>query len=194
MTRTEVKIAGYGGQGVITMGKMIAAAAILHQKGTTATQTEAYGAQSRGGSCWSAVVISDEEMIDYPQVVIPVDILIVLSEEAAKNFKNDVKPDSIAIFDPFTVKAKKFKVKAKTYEVPANQIATEELKMPVIQNTVMFGAFVGITESITEEAGRSCVQNFVPEKFLDINLRAYERGLEIGKKLKAASAQPESSP
>jgi len=183
MTRTEIKIAGYGGQGVITLGKMIAAAAILHQEGTTATQTEAYGAQSRGGSCWSAVVISDED-IDYPEAIIPVDILIVLSEEAAKNFKNDVKPDGIAIFDPFTVKAKKFKVKAKTYEVPANQIATEELKMPVTQNAVMFGAFVGITESITEEAGRTCVQDFVPEKFIEINLRAYDRGLEIGKKLK----------
>ena len=188
MTRTEIKIAGYGGQGVITLGKMIAATAILHQQGTTATQTEAYGAQSRGGSCWSAVVISDEEMIDYPQAMIPVDILIVLSEEAARNFKNEVKPDGIAIFDPLTVTAKKFKVKAKTYEVPANQIAMEELKMPVTQNTVMFGAFVGITESVTEEAGRSCVQDFVPEKFVDINLRAYERGLEIGKKLKDASS------
>ena len=194
MTRTEVKIAGYGGQGVITMGKMIAAAAILHQKGTTATQTEAYGAQSRGGSCWSAIVISDEDTIDYPQVTIPVDILIVLSEEAAKNFKGDVKPDGFAIFDPFTVNAKKFKPRARTYEVPANQIATEELKMPVIQNAVMFGAFVGITESITEEAGRNCVRSFVPEKFVDINLRAYERGLEIGKKLKADSAQPKASP
>jgi 2-oxoglutarate ferredoxin oxidoreductase subunit gamma len=133
-------------------------------------------------------------MIDYPQAIIPVDILIVLSEEAAKNFKNDVKPSGIAIFDPFTVKAKKFKPKAKAYEVPANQIATEELKMPVTQNAVMFGAFVGITESITEEAGRSCVQDFVPEKFIDINLRAYDRGLEIGKKLKEEAAQPASSP
>ncbi len=184
MTRKEIKIAGYGGQGVITLSKMIASAAILYQKGTTATQSEAYGAQARGGACWAEVIISDEGMIDYPRALIPVDVLMVLSEEAAKSYKSDVKPDGIAIFDPLTVKEKKFKVKARRFAVPANQIATEELKMPVTQNAIMFGAFVGITDLITEEAGRECVKSFVPSKFIDVNIQAYERGLEIGKKLK----------
>ncbi|MHA1325432.1 MAG: 2-oxoacid:acceptor oxidoreductase family protein, partial [Candidatus Helarchaeota archaeon] len=124
MTRTEIKIAGYGGQGVITLSKMIAAAAILHQEGITATQTEAYGAQARGGACWAEVVLSDEDMIDYPRAIVPVDVLIVLSEEAAKNYKSDVKKGGVAIFDPFTVREKKFRVKAKKFAVPANQIAT----------------------------------------------------------------------
>ncbi|MHA1649098.1 MAG: 2-oxoacid:acceptor oxidoreductase family protein [Candidatus Helarchaeota archaeon] len=184
MTRTEIKIAGYGGQGVITLSKMIAAAAILHQEGITATQTEAYGAQARGGACWAEVVISDEEMIDYPRAIVPVDVLMVFSEEAARNYKGEVKKDGIAIFDPLTVRPRKFKVKAKRYAVPANQIATEELKMPVTQNAIMFGAFIGITGLIDEESGRQCVRDFVPSKFIDINLKAYERGLEIGKKLK----------
>jgi 2-oxoglutarate ferredoxin oxidoreductase subunit gamma len=189
MGRTEIKIAGYGGQGVITLSKMIAAAAILHQDGITATQTEAYGAQARGGACWAEVVISDEEMIDYPRAIVPVDILMVFSEEAARNYKGEIKKTGIAIFDPLTVRPRKFKVKATRYEVSANQIATEELKMPVTQNSIMFGAFVGITELITEESGRTCVKNFVPSKFIDINLQAFERGLEIGKKLKEEPAE-----
>ncbi len=184
MTRYEIKIAGYGGQGVITLSKMIAAAAILHQDGTTATQTEAYGAQARGGACWAEVVLSDEDMIDYPRAIVPVDVLMVFSEEAARNYKNDVKKEGIAIFDPLTVREKKFKVKANRYAVPANQIATEELKMPVTQNAIMFGAFVGLTGLITEDSGAKCVKSFVPSKFIDINIQAYERGLEIGKKLK----------
>ncbi|NVM27216.1 MAG: 2-oxoacid:acceptor oxidoreductase family protein [Candidatus Helarchaeota archaeon] len=185
MTRTEIKIAGYGGQGVITLSKMIAAAAILHQKGITATQTEAYGAQARGGACWAEVVISDEDMIDYPRAIVPVDVLMVFSQQAAQTYKSNVKKDGIAIFDPLTVREKRFRVKAQKFPVPANQIATEELKMPVTQNSIMFGAFIGITGLITEESGRICVKNFVPSKFIDINLQAFERGLEIGKKLKA---------
>ncbi len=185
MTRKEIKIAGYGGQGVITLSKMIAAAAILHQEGMTATQTEAYGAQARGGGCWAEVVLSDEDMIDYPRAIVPVDVLMVFSEEAALQYKKDIKKEGIAIFDPLTVRPKKFKVKAKTYAVPANQIATEELNMPVTQNSIMFGAFVGITGLISEDSGRACVKSFVPPKFVDINLEAYERGLKIGKKLKA---------
>ncbi|MHA1323488.1 MAG: 2-oxoacid:acceptor oxidoreductase family protein, partial [Candidatus Helarchaeota archaeon] len=66
--------------------------------------------------------------------------------------------------------------------------ATEELKMPVVQNAIMFGAFIGITGLITEESGKSCVKDFVPSKFIDINLKAYEKGLEIGKKLKNESS------
>ena len=184
MSRTEIKIAGYGGQGVITLSKMIAAAAILHQDGITATQTEAYGAQARGGACWAEVVLSDEDMIDYPRAIVPVDVLMVFSEEAARNYKGDVKKGGIAIYDPFTVRAKRFKVKATRYAVPANEIATEELKMPVTQNSIMFGAFIGITGLITEESGKICVENFVPKKFLDVNLKAFARGLEIGNKLK----------
>ena len=184
MGRTEIKIAGYGGQGVITLSKMIAAAAILHQEGITATQTEAYGAQARGGACWAEVVISDEDMIDYPRAMVPVDVLMAFSEEAASNYKGDVKKNGIAIFDPLTVRPRKFKVKCNRYAVPANQIATEELKMGVTQNAIMFGAFIGLTGLITEESGETCIRNFVPKKFIEINLKAYKRGLEIGKKLK----------
>jgi 2-oxoglutarate ferredoxin oxidoreductase subunit gamma len=188
MTRYEIKIAGYGGQGVITLSKMIAAAAILHQEGITATQTEAYGAQARGGACWAEVVISDEEMIDYPRAIVPVDVLIVLSEEAARNYKGDVKKEGIAIYDPKTVIAKKFRVKCKSYEVPATKLATEDLNMPVAQNVIMFGAFIGLTNLITEKAGKECVRDFVPSKFVDINFQAYDLGLEIGRKLKAEVA------
>ncbi|MHA1131097.1 MAG: 2-oxoacid:acceptor oxidoreductase family protein [Candidatus Helarchaeota archaeon] len=184
MSRTEIKIAGYGGQGVITLSKMIAAAAILYQDGITATQTEAYGAQARGGACWAEVVISDEGMIDYPRAIVPVDVLMVFSEEAARNYKNEVKKDGIAIFDPLTVRPRKFKVKAKRYAVPANQIATEELKMSVTQNSIMFGAFIGITGIIDKASAEECVRNFVPSKFIEINLDAFRHGLEIGKKLK----------
>jgi 2-oxoglutarate ferredoxin oxidoreductase subunit gamma len=184
MTRTEIKIAGYGGQGVITLSKMIAAAAILHQDGITATQTEAYGAQARGGACWAEVVISDEDMIDYPRAIVPVDVLMVFSEEAARDYRNELKKDGVGIYDPLTVRARKFKVKAKRFAVPANQIATEELKMSVTQNAIMFGAFIGLTNLIDEKSGEECVRNFVPSKFIDINLEAFKRGLEIGRTLK----------
>ena len=66
MARSEIRVIGYGGQGVITLSKMIAYAGVIDDK--EAVQTEAYGPASRGGSCWAEVVI-DEDPIDYPRAI-----------------------------------------------------------------------------------------------------------------------------
>ena len=69
MARSEIRCIGYGGQGVITLSKMIAYAAVVDNK--EAVQTEAYGPASRGGSCWAEVVVDDERAIDYPRAILP---------------------------------------------------------------------------------------------------------------------------
>ena len=82
MTRFEVRISGYGGQGVITLSKMIVTASALFEN-LAATQTEAYSASARGGKCWAEVVVDldrDVDLIDYPKALKPYDFLIILSE------------------------------------------------------------------------------------------------------------------
>ncbi len=184
MARHEVRVIGYGGQGVITLSKMIAYAAVLDKK--EAVQTEAYGPASRGGSCWAEVVVDDENTIDYPRAILP-KYYIILSQAGAdrygKKFCN--KPDVTSIIDPLTVK--KFRVrKGKKYEIPAQQIATEEFKYPVIANIILLGAFMEITKLISKEAAIETIKKFVPEKALEINMTAFERGIKLAKEAMAA--------
>ncbi|MHA1312009.1 MAG: 2-oxoacid:acceptor oxidoreductase family protein [Candidatus Helarchaeota archaeon] len=185
--RTEIEISGLGGQGVITLSKLIASAVILHEKGKNATQTEAYGAAARGWTCWGEVVIHDsEEIIDYPRAIPPYDILIVLSEAAAVKYKKSSKPGGIVIYDSTTVRPKKVKFrKSIVYDVPAQKLAREEFGQTVVANVLLFGAIVGITNIISEESGLKTVTDFVPKKFQDLNIAAYKKGVELGKKLKA---------
>ena len=93
MTRYEMRIAGFGGQGIITLSKMIITASSLYEN-LAATQIEAYGSSARGGRCWAEVVVDLDKnikIIDYPKALSPYDFLIILSEESASR----VNPDNI---------------------------------------------------------------------------------------------------
>lgn len=184
--RHEILVAGYGGQGVITLAKIIAAAAILEER-KYATQAEAYGPASRGGSCWAEVVVDDDTEIDYPRAVDP-QIYILLSSVAAAKYKRAAnKPGKITITDPLTVKKLKIR-KGTKIEIDAQRIAQEEFKMGVVSNMILFGAFVGLfPQIVSEEAGRKTVRKFVPSKALETNMKAYELGLKLAKEQAAAA-------
>lgn len=176
--RKEIKLGGYGGQGIITMAQLFAKGAALLE-GKEVAQTEAYGAAARGGACWAEVVISDKK-INYPRATIP-DILIVLTKASADAFKKDVKSDTVVFLDPLTVA--RFKGKQKVYEIPAQQVAREEFSLPVVANVIMFGAIVAITDIISRENAKITVETSVPEKAKEINLKALERGFQIADEL-----------
>ncbi|MHA1377539.1 MAG: 2-oxoacid:acceptor oxidoreductase family protein [Candidatus Helarchaeota archaeon] len=185
MSRTELTFAGYGGQGIITMSKLLAKGALLYE-GKEVAQTEAYGAAARGGSCWAEVIISDKK-IDYPRAIRP-DYLVVLTKAAADVFKKKVKVDGGVIFrDPLTVAKFRAKKTQKLYDIPAQQIAREEFNMPVVANVVMFGAITAITKLISRDAARKTVDSSVPPKAKEINLKALERGFQIADELMAKS-------
>ena len=186
MTRSEIRCIGYGGQGVITLSKMIAYAAVADDK--EAVQTEAYGPASRGGSCWAEVVVDDERAIDYPRAILP-KFYIILSQAGAdrygKKFCN--KPDVTSIIDPLTVTKWRAR-KGKTYQIEAQQIATEEFKVPVVANTLLFGSFMEITRLVSKKAAIETIKKFVPPKAFDLNLKAFEKGIALAKEEKAKEA------
>ncbi|MHA1647965.1 MAG: 2-oxoacid:acceptor oxidoreductase family protein [Promethearchaeota archaeon] len=180
MSRTELKFAGYGGQGVITLALLTAKAAL--EEGKEVSQSQAYTAVARGGSVWAETVISDQE-IDYPRAMDP-DYLILLSVDASKNHKKDLKKKTGAfITDPTSLK--KFKSKKKThYQIPAAKIAIEQFKMPVVANVILFGAIVEISGIVSKESARKTIENTVPPKTLEINLKALEEGFRYAEQLK----------
>lgn len=182
MARIELKIAGYGGQGVITLSKFIATAALLYED-KEVVQTEAYGAQARGGACWAEVVISEDEEIDYPRAIEP-DYLVVLSQAAAGMYRNALKNDGVAFLDPLTVTNFKPKSTQTVYEIPAQKIAKDEFNMPVVANVIYFAVISTLTNLITLDSAKKIIETMTPKKHRDVNLKAFERGVELAKSIK----------
>jgi 2-oxoglutarate ferredoxin oxidoreductase subunit gamma len=178
--RVEVRFAGFGGQGIIKSGIIVAAAASIHA-GKNAVQTQSYGPESRGGACKSEVVISEEE-IDFPKVVEP-DVLVLMSQHAYNDYAEDVKAGGTVILDPGMIPREKELKRVKIYRVPATKIA-EELGRRIVANIVMLGAFTAITGLLDENALKESIKENIPKGTEELNLAAFDKGFECGKSVK----------
>ncbi|MFX0048925.1 MAG: 2-oxoacid:acceptor oxidoreductase family protein [Candidatus Hermodarchaeota archaeon] len=183
MSRYEVRIVGYGGQGVITLSKMIINASSLYGN-LAATQTEAYGSSARGGKCWAEVVIDLDKnikSIDYPKAMEPYDFLVVLSEEAAKNVKPEqLKKDEntgYLIWDTSTIQSfRAAKQIGKAIGIPIQKIAVEVFNNMVFGNSILFGVFTSLSRIFSEQSAIETIKKFVPKSTINQNLEAFELG------------------
>jgi len=182
LVRYEIRVAGFGGQGVITLSKMIVMASSIYEN-LAATQTEAYSSSARGGMCWGEVVVDldrDVKYIDYPKALQPYDFLIVLSEESARNIKaNQIKKgdSGFLIWDPSTIrKFKAAKRIPKALSIPVQKLARERFGNIVFGNSILFGAFTALARIFSEESALETIKQFVPQSTLDINMEAFELG------------------
>lgn len=175
--RVELRFAGFGGQGIIKSGIIVAAAACIHA-GKNAVQTQSYGPESRGGACKSEVVISDDE-IDFPKVVEP-DVVVLMSQHAYNDYAEDVKSGGTMILDPDMIPREKSLKNVRVIRVPATKIA-EQLGRRIVANIVMIGAFTAITGLLDEEAVKDSINENIPKGTEELNLAAFEKGFEFGK-------------
>jgi 2-oxoglutarate ferredoxin oxidoreductase subunit gamma len=181
MSVSEIKIGGFGGQGVILTGIIIGkAAAIFDDKYSTMTQ--AFGPEARGSSCSSQVIISDNKIL-YPYVAQP-DVLIVMSQDACARFVPEMKKDSKAIllYEKDLVKLEGVDCKASSFGIPATRFA-EELGRTMVLNIVMVGFFTSATKLISADAMRNAVKDSVPRGTEALNLSAFDKGYEYGLQL-----------
>ena len=179
--RKEIRIAGFGGQGVILAGIVIGKAAALYD-GLHAVQTQSYGPEARGGASRTELVISDEE-IDYPKVHHP-DIFVAMSHEALIAYLDGLKQGGILIIDPDMVMEDKIRSfveehDIKVYHAPATSTADEKVGLRIVANIVMIGAITGFTKVISEEAARKAIVASVPPGTEEKNLSAFEAGMEL---------------
>jgi 2-oxoglutarate ferredoxin oxidoreductase subunit gamma len=179
--RVEVRFAGFGGQGIIKSGIIVAAAASIHA-GKNSVQTQSYGPESRGGACKSEVVISEQE-IDFPKLVQP-DVLVVMSQAAYNDYADDIKQGGTVILDPDMIPTQKDLGKVKIFKVPATKMA-DQLGRRIVANIVMIGAFVAITKLLDENAVKESIKENIPKGTEELNLAAFEKGCEYGNSLKA---------
>jgi 2-oxoglutarate ferredoxin oxidoreductase subunit gamma len=179
MQLTEVRIAGFGGQGVILSAIVLGKAASIYQ-GAFATMTQNFGPEARGGACSAQLILSETPVL-YPYVTKP-DILVVMSQEAYTRFVPELKDGGILIVEQDLVRVSDLKTAVKVYSIPATRFA-EELGKRMILNCVMVGFFTAISHLVEAEAVRRAVEDSVPSGFRELNLKAFEKGLEYGKNL-----------
>jgi len=176
---TEIRIAGFGGQGVILAAVVIGKARAIFESGF-ATMTQSFGPEARGGSSSAQVILSTEPIL-YPYITRP-DILIVMSQEAGARFIPDLKPGGILITEQELVRVDYLPAGTRAYGVPATRLA-EELGRKMVLNIVMVGFFGAVTGLLAPEALRQAVADSVPPAFQKLNLEAFDKGYEYGASL-----------
>lgn len=173
---TEIRIAGFGGQGVILAAAIIGKAGALFQGGY-ATMTQSFGPEARGGSSSAQVILSNEPIL-YPYVTQP-DVLVVLSQEAYTRFTPELKRGGILITEQDLVRVDRIPPGERVFGVPATRLA-EELGRKVVLNVVMVGFFGAVTKLLDAEALRKAVADSVPAALQKLNLEAFDKGYEYG--------------
>jgi 2-oxoglutarate ferredoxin oxidoreductase subunit gamma len=169
MNRTEICLAGEGGQGMILAGIILAEAASIYG-GRNAVQTQSYGPEARGGASKSEVIISPDE-IDHPEVL-QADILVALSQEAYRKFHKDVKPGGLLIVDADRVEG----VEEHVIQIPITRMALETTGRQITANTVALGVLVGLTGIVSREDIEKAVTARAPRGTEELNRKALEAG------------------
>ena len=172
MARTEVRVTGLGGQGVILLGYILGKAAALYGN-RHAVMTQSFGPEARGSAC-SAQVIIDEERIAYPYAIHP-QHLIALSQEGYDIYIKQCVDDGTVFVDSELVEPK-----SKTHThltLPATRIA-EEVGRRILLNMVMLGFYGRHANLLDIAAFRSAIESSVPAGTEEMNLAAFERGWE----------------
>lgn len=170
--RKELRIAGFGGQGVISIGLLLAKA--VGQFGDLdVVQTQSYGPEARGGACKTEVVISDAT-IDYIKVL-NLDILVVMSQPAFDKYGADLPHDGTLIVDNTLVEQVPDAYQ-NVWRIPATSIAENEIGLRVVANVVMFGAIARVTGLVTPEQCRRALEASFPAKVIQKNYDAFDRG------------------
>jgi 2-oxoglutarate ferredoxin oxidoreductase subunit gamma len=182
----ELRIAGFGGQGVVLSATILGRAVSLYENGY-ATMTQSYGPEARGGAASAALILSSDPVL-YPYITKP-DILVVMSQEAYTRFTPDMKPGGILLVEEDLVRLDETSAQHKVYGIPATRMA-EELGKKMILNVIMLGFFSAITGVVSAEACRKAITDQVPARFKDLNLNAFDKGYAFGAELLAHGAAP----
>ena len=180
MAKTEIRMTGSGGQGVI-MGTIILAEA-AYEDGKQVIQCQAYGPEARGGSSKAETIVSDDR-IHYTQIKYP-DLLLSLTQESLNKFKDAVKDSTIFVVDSDIEVPEEIKEKHTVYSLPILYSAKEVIKNKMSANIISCGVVNELTHVATQESLEAAVLNHVPKGTGDSNLAALRLGGQMVKEYK----------
>jgi 2-oxoglutarate ferredoxin oxidoreductase subunit gamma len=178
--RHDIRVAGFGGQGMLLAGLLIGKAAALYD-GKEAVLTQSYGPEARGGAS-NADVIIDDEPIDYPLITNP-DHFVPMFQEAYERYRPSMVKDGILLIESDLVRP--FADEGPYRGIPATRIA-EELGRRIVANVVMVGFFSGASGLISPQAGEQAIRNTLRPRLVDLNLKAFNAGYDYAKKQEAS--------
>lgn len=180
--RTEIRVAGTGGQGAITFGQILATAAALHD-GKEAVVTEEYSSAITGGWSRADVVISDGP-IDYP-LVSKLDALVAMYQGGLQSNAKLVKLSGVVVVESQLVDLSRAVIECPAFPIPAASQA-RTLGRKVLTNIVLLGAFLELTSVVSRDA----VKKTLTERFsalAEMNIKALDSGYELAKDVQSAS-------
>ncbi len=178
MSVNRIIIAGFGGQGILSMGRLLAYAGMV--EGKNVSWLPSYGPEMRGGTANCHVIISDEE-IGSP-ILNTTDTLIAMNEPSLDKFEDLVISNGIILADRSLVDRDSSRKDVQFQSVPATRIA-ERIGNATYANIVLLGRYVGLTGAIKECDFERALKNVLPEKYHHMiaeELVAFERGMSFG--------------
>ncbi len=175
----EARFCAIGGQGIITAGGFLAAAAIM--QGRNAVQSPTYTSQVRGGPTKVDVVISDEEILF--QRGTKLDLFFAMAQKPYDLYYKDLKDDTLVIVEENLVNNIKDDGK-KVIRIPFIELAEKEIGLSVTTSVIVTGAVVALTGIVEKKAMEEAILSRIPKGTEMINLKAFELGYKVGSELK----------
>ncbi|MDR2448845.1 MAG: 2-oxoacid:acceptor oxidoreductase family protein [Prevotellaceae bacterium] len=174
--KEEIIIAGFGGQGVLSMGKILAYSGIMQDM--EVTWMPSYGPEMRGGTANVTVVLSDKR-ISSP-IVHNVDTAIILNQQSLDKFQDAVKPGGLLLYDPNGITHPPTRKDVKVYKVEAAEAAAK-LGNAKAYNMIVLGAFLKLKPLVKMENVIKGLKKSIPERhhhLIPMNEQAIQRGME----------------
>ena len=170
--RTQMRLSGSGGQGVITAAIILAEAAV--SEGKQAVQSQSYGPEARGGASKSEVIIDDGKIF-HPHVKHP-NCVLAMTQKAADKYFEDMDPNGVLVVDadlvPNVPKVKK------AIPVPITKLAVEKVGKALFANIVALGALVKLTKIVELDTIKQSVAKRVPPSTVEKNMYALQLGYD----------------
>ncbi|MGD8719176.1 MAG: 2-oxoacid:acceptor oxidoreductase family protein [Candidatus Zixiibacteriota bacterium] len=170
-----VRFAGYGGQGLLTAGLILADAAGMYDK-KKVVQTQSYGAEARGGASRSDVIVSDEDIV-FPKPD-HLDVLVAMNQLSVDKYSSALSEGGTLIADATFVTTVTF---TNAYLIPFTAVARDKIGREIVANVVALGALVELEKVVSKKAVTKALEQRIPPGALDINRKALEAGFKAGR-------------
>lgn len=178
----EIIIAGFGGQGVLSMGKILAYSGIMQDQ--EVSWMPSYGPEMRGGTANVTVILSDDRVSS--PVLQSFDTAIILNQQSMDKFESLVKPGGLMIYDPNGITRHPERDDIRIFQVEATAEAAR-MKSPITFNMVVLGAFIKINPVVDFENVIKGLRKSLPQRhhhLIPKNEEAIQRGMKIVKEAK----------
>lgn len=175
--KDEIIIAGFGGQGVLSMGKILAYSGLMEDK--EVTWLPSYGPEQRGGTANVTVILSDER-ISSP-ILDSYDVAVVLNQQSLDKFEAKVKPGGVLIYDSYGINRTPERTDISVYRVDAMD-ATFEMQNTKAFNMLVLGALLKVRPMVSVESVMKGLKKTLPERhhnLIPMNEEALRRGMEL---------------